>query len=162
MLLKGNIGSIFLISCLSFTHFLIENDHMFIQGLNNNIFQKSRKKKSRTVFCHSLQDQMKHIARLSTVLSPLLQKVLDVRFNEILFVLSADQQSKCYKISYRQITHHHPKHFPETWTKIYLELTDLIFVFLRDIHAIFFFFFKGELKSRLFWQIAKDSYKIVF
>lgn len=45
MLLKGNIGSIFLISCLSFTHFLIENDHMFIQGLNNNIFQKSRKKK---------------------------------------------------------------------------------------------------------------------
>lgn len=142
MLLKGNIGSIFLISCLSFTHFLIENDHMFIQGLNNNIFQKSRKKKSRTVFCHSLQDQMKHIARLSTVLSPLLQKVLDVRFNEILFVLSADQQSKCYKISYRQITHHHPKHFPETWTKIYLELTDLIFVFLRDIHAIFFFFLK--------------------
>lgn len=49
------------------------------------------KKKSRTVFCHSLQDQMKHIARLSTVLSPLLQKVLDLRFNEILFVLSADQ-----------------------------------------------------------------------
>lgn len=34
---------------------------------------------------------MKHIARLSTVLSPLLQKVLDLRFNEILFVLSADQ-----------------------------------------------------------------------
>ena len=48
MLLKGNIGNIFFNSESLFYSFLIENDHVFIQGLNNNIFSKSR-----TALCHS-------------------------------------------------------------------------------------------------------------
>lgn len=86
MLLKGNIGNIFFNSESLFYSFLIENDYVFIQGLNNNIFSKSR-----TALCHSPQEQMKCIASLSIVLSPLLQKMLALSFHEILSVLDADQ-----------------------------------------------------------------------
>lgn len=84
MLLKRNIDNIFFNSESLFYSFLIENDHVFIQGLN--IFSKSR-----TALCHSLQEQMKCIASLSIVLSPLLQKMLALSFYEILSVLGADQ-----------------------------------------------------------------------
>lgn len=35
---ERNMGNIFLIPSVSFTHFLMENNHVIIQGLDNNIF----------------------------------------------------------------------------------------------------------------------------